>query len=59
MPIREYCRANQWPRLSQWHHWIYSGNPIAKSCVKKIGGRYMLDLEAFAHYIEKASLNEI
>ena len=59
MPIREYCRNNQWPRLSQWHHWIYSENPIARACVKKIGGRYMLDLEALARYIENASLNEI
>jgi hypothetical protein len=57
--LRDYCRNNRWPRLSQWHHWIYSENQIAKVCVKKIGGRYMLDTDALAQYIEKASLHEV
>lgn len=58
IPLREYCRQNNWPRLPQWHHWIYRKHPIAMQCVKKIGGRYMLDIAAFTTYIEKASLEE-
>lgn len=60
IPLRVHCRRNQnkWPRLSQWHHWIYSKHPIAKACVKKIGGRYLIDLEAFNTYVKNASLQE-
>ncbi|MCB1181745.1 MAG: hypothetical protein KDK55_06990 [Chlamydiia bacterium] len=58
VPLREYCRRNEWPRLPQWHHWIYSKAPIAKKCVKKIGGRYLIDLEAFQKCIENATLEE-
>lgn len=36
--------------------WIYSRNPIGMTCVKKIEGRYMLDLYALKTYIEKATL---
>lgn len=58
MPLREYCRQNKWPRLPQWHHWIYRRNPVALKCVKRIGGRYMIDLEALKNYIEGATLDE-
>lgn len=57
VPLREYCRSHPWPRLSQWHHWIYSENTIAKKCVKRIGGRYMVDVLAFQEFVEKAGLN--
>lgn len=56
--LRPYCRRNPWPRLSQWHHWIYSKHPIAEACVKKIGGRYLIDLSALMAYIKQASLEE-
>jgi hypothetical protein len=56
--LRSYCRQNRWPRLSQWHHWIYSKHPIAAACVKKIGGRYLIDLGALTSYIQSASLEE-
>lgn len=59
IPLRDYCRQNPWPRLAQWHHWIYSRNPIALKCVKKIGGRYMLDLQALQIYITHATLEEV
>ena len=59
IPLREYCRQNSWPRLPQWHHWIYSQNPIALKCIKKIGGRYMLDMQALQSYIVHATLKEI
>jgi hypothetical protein len=36
--LREYCRQNSWPRLAQWNHWIYSPNPIAMKCVKRLAG---------------------
>lgn len=58
VPLREYCRSHKWPRLPQWHHWIYVEAPIAKACVKKIGGRYLIDLSAFQKYVESASLKE-
>lgn len=58
VPLREYCRQKEWPRLSQWHHWIYSRHQIAQKCVKMIGGRYMLNLEAFENYIKAAHLEE-
>ncbi len=59
IPLREYCRQNSWPRLAQWHHWIYSRNPIALKCVKRIGGRYMLDIQALQSYINHATLEEV
>lgn len=58
VPLREYCRQNQWPRLPQWHHWIYRKHPVARQCVKKIGGRYLIDLSALEQYISKATLDE-
>ena len=54
--LRDYCRHHPWPRLAQWNHWIYSRNPIALTCIKKIGGRYMLDLQALQSYIDRATL---
>ncbi|MGA8164595.1 MAG: hypothetical protein WB791_06165 [Waddliaceae bacterium] len=56
--LRQYCRQFHWPRLPQWHHWIYSRAPIAKACIKKVGGRYLVDLKAFQEYVENASLEE-
>lgn len=56
--LRDYCRQHAWPRLPQWQHWINSRKPIAHACVKKVGGRYMLDLSAFNNYIKNASLEE-
>lgn len=58
IPLRDYCRQNSWPRLAQWNHWIYSRNPIAMKCVKKIGGRYMLDLQALRMYVDQATLQQ-
>jgi hypothetical protein len=58
LPLRAYCRRYEWPRLPQWHHWIYSKAPVAKLCVKKIGGRYLIDVEAFQAYVEEAGLEE-
>lgn len=57
VPLREYCRNHHWPRLSQWHHWIYSENKIAKKCIKRIGGRYMVDTNAFEKFVSESSLN--
>lgn len=57
VPLREYCRTNTWPRLPQWHHWIYTRHQVAQSCVKKIGGRYMIDLAAFQDYIQRATFD--
>ena len=59
VPLREFCRENRWPRLPQWHHWIYNNAAIAKSCVKKIGGRYMIDVKALECYIMSATLQEL
>lgn len=58
VPLREYCRHHSWPRITQWHHWIYSKAPIAQQCVKRIGGRYLVDLEAFRLYVKQATLEE-
>lgn len=58
VPLREYCRQNEWPRLPQWHHWIYRRHPVALKCIKRIGGRYMVDLTAFEAYIANATLKE-
>ena len=58
VPLRDYCRSHKWPRLPQWHHWIYAEAPIAKACVKKIGGRYLVDTSAFQKYIQNATLVE-
>lgn len=56
--LRDHCRQSKWPRLPQWHHWIYSRHPIAQSCIKKIGGRYLIDTQAFKNYVQTASLDE-
>lgn len=58
IPLRKYCRESEWPRLPQWHHWIYTKHQIAKTCVKRIGGRYMIDLAAFENYVSNAKLEE-
>lgn len=58
IPLRDYCRERKWPRLTQWHHWIYNQSPIAQKCIKKIGGRYLVDLVALENYIVKATLEE-
>lgn len=58
IPLRDYCRQNDWPRLPQWQHWISSKNLVAQQCVKKIGGRYLIDLSAFEAYVANASLEE-
>lgn len=58
IPLREYCRKHDWPRLPQWHHWIYRKHPVALRCIKKIGGRYMVDTAAFETYVEQATLDE-
>ncbi len=56
--LREYCRQNKWPRLPQWQHFIYSRKPIAIACIKKVAGRYLIDLEAFQRFIANASIDE-
>jgi len=58
VPLRVFCRTAPWPRLTQWHHWIYSQHVIAQTCVKKIGGRYLIDTDAFEKYVQNASLQE-
>ena len=58
IPLREYCKQHKWPRLPQWHHWIYSRNKVAITCIKKIGKRYLIDLAAWEGYIKNASLDE-
>lgn len=56
--LREYCWQNTWPRVPQWHHWIYVEATIARACVTKIGDRYLIDLPAFQKHVESASLVE-
>jgi hypothetical protein len=56
--LRDYCRQNKWPRLPQWQGWITSKKPIAVECIKKIGGRYMVDLDKFQKHIENATLED-
>lgn len=58
IPLREYCNKNKWPRLPQWQHWINTKRPVAQKCVKKVGGRYLIDLGAFDSYIAQAGLEE-
>ena len=47
IPLREYCCRHEWPRLPQWHHWIYAKNT-----------RYLIDLNAFQKCIEIIALEE-
>jgi hypothetical protein len=56
--LRQYCRQHEWPRLPQWNYWITTRKPVAVKCVKKIGGRYMLDIVAFQSFIQNASIEE-
>lgn len=58
IPLRDYCKNNKWPRLPQWHHWIYSRNKVALTCIKKIGNRYLIDLQAWEAYQNNATLDE-
>lgn len=57
IPLREYCRQHAWPRLPQWNYWITGRKPVALACIKKIGGRYMLDQKAFENFIKETSLD--
>lgn len=56
--LRQYCEENDWPRLPQWQHWIYTKKPIAVRCIKKIGGRYLVDIKAWQEYVANATLDE-
>lgn len=56
--LREYCRKNKWPRLPQWQYWIYARKPIALECVKKVAGKYLIDLEALQNHIKNASIED-
>lgn len=56
--LSSYCRSYEWPRKPQWLHWIYSKNPIAQTCVKKIGSRYFISLSALENYIDQANLDD-
>lgn len=56
--LREYCRQKKWPRLAQWQHWITARKPIAIECVKKVAGRYVIDLEAFQRHITNSSIDK-
>lgn len=56
--LQQYCRQHEWPRLPQWNYWIAIRKPVAVQCVKKIGGRYMLDMVAFQSFIQNASIEE-
>ena len=58
IPLREYCRQNEWPRLAQWHHWIYSRSQVAEKCIRKIEGRYLIDVHAFQDYVANATLSK-
>ena len=56
--LRDYCRENEWPRLPQWQYWIYTRKPIARECIKMIGGIYYISLDALQKYLNNASLDE-
>jgi len=58
IPLALFCKQHSWPRKPQWHHWVYSKHPIAIKCVRRIGGRIMIDLKAFEEYVNNASLDE-
>jgi hypothetical protein len=51
MPIRDFCRASAWPKLTQINHWIYSNHEIARKCIKKVGARYIIDTQKFEQYV--------
>ena len=36
--------------------WIYTKSDIADRCVKKLGGRYIIDLDAFEEYLSEIGL---
>lgn len=57
-PLREFCRKTTWPRLTQFNHWINSRHHIAQKCIKKIGGRYVIDTKAFGEIVRNATLEE-
>lgn len=56
--VRDFCRERLWPKLSQINHWIYTRNPIAVKCIKKIAGRYVIDTSAFNEIVRNATLEE-
>lgn len=57
-PLRDFCRKNPWPKLSQFNHWIYSRNPIALKCIKRMRGRFVIDTAAFNKILRNATLDE-
>lgn len=58
IPLRQFCRNRAWPRLPQFQNWINRRHRIAVACIKKIGKRYLIDVEAFENYIREASIDE-
>lgn len=57
IPLREFCRNNDWPRLPQWQHWITRRHPIAIHCIKKIGNRYLVNVKALEEYLSKVTID--
>jgi len=56
--LPDYCTRYDWPTKHQWLHWIYSKNPIAQQCVKRISNRYFINLSALETYIDQATLSD-
>lgn len=58
LPLREYCRQRDWPRLPQFNYWINSRHPIALACIRRLGGRYFVDTVALEKFVNDATLWE-
>lgn len=56
IPLRKHCKEVSWPTLGQWNWWIYTKNDVASQCIKKLGGRYIIDLDAFEKYLAETGL---
>lgn len=56
IPLRDFCREVSWPRITQFNHWITSKHPLAKKCIKKVGGRYIINKKLFTEIVSRSNL---
>jgi len=53
MTLKQWSERFCWPTRNQWKSWAYTGEEIAKRCLKKVGRCYVVDVRAFETYMDK------
>ena len=56
LPIKDFLKGRSWPTKSSIRFYIfYNRHNFATRCVKRVGRRVLIDVEAFEKWIEEQS----